>query len=238
MKRLTIILSLALVACVCISAPRKARRRLLLAGSGGFSPLSLNPLVWYKGDGDTVDASGNDYTGTWRGSASYTNGINGQAFNFGANRSAVLSGSAEFMNLTNGTVCFWFMPKWANTDGIDHFFFDAIGGSDRRFICYKDTTGKIRIYTDSVQRGSYTQSITAYEWIFVTIIYGDNKLYINNSLAYDYPDGGLGLGADTLVIGDRKSISNLGLDSAMDDFMIFNTILTANEITQVYEWRE
>ena len=63
MKKLTLILSLVMVASFCISAPRKARRRLQLAASGAFSPLDLGAklAMWFDAsDSSTLlDASDN-----------------------------------------------------------------------------------------------------------------------------------------------------------------------------------
>jgi len=239
MKKLLIILSLVMLAGVCISAPRKARRRLQLAASGEFSPLDLNPLVWYKADSNTVDASGNDYTGTWRGSASYTNGVNGQAFNIGSSESAVLSAVAADMNLTAGTICFWAKPNWDNTDSDIHIFFDTYGGSNRRtLLMYYGISLTQIFYTDTVNRGGFSQTIIADEWFFMTIVYGTNEMYINGELVNDYTDGDLGDGASTLYIGDRYTNGDSACYSAIDDFMIFTNVLTTAEIKTVYEWRE
>ena len=63
MKKLLIILSLVMVAGACISAPRKARRRLQLAASGAFSPSDLGSklAVWLDGSDNStlLDASDN-----------------------------------------------------------------------------------------------------------------------------------------------------------------------------------
>ena len=63
MKKLLIILSLVMVASFCISAPRKARRRLQLAASGAFSPLDLGAklAIWYDASdiSTLLDASDN-----------------------------------------------------------------------------------------------------------------------------------------------------------------------------------
>ena len=51
MKKLLIILSLVMIAGICISAPRKARRRLQLAASGAFSPLDVSDCkLWLDAD--------------------------------------------------------------------------------------------------------------------------------------------------------------------------------------------
>ena len=65
MKKLTLILSLVMIAGICISAPRKARRRLLLAASG-FSPLdTADCALWLDADDySTFTLDGTNIT-TW-----------------------------------------------------------------------------------------------------------------------------------------------------------------------------
>jgi hypothetical protein len=41
-----------------------------------------------------------------------------------------------------------------------------------------------------------------------------------------------------MVIGDQFGSPNFASDGSIDDFLIFDYVLTTNEINQVYEWRE
>ena len=232
------ILAWIVLATVAFGLPRQAFLTQWKAASGAFSPLDLNPLVWYKGDGDTVDSSGNDYTGTWRGTASYTNGVNGQAFAIGASESAVLSASAAGMSTTSGTICFWIMPNWINTDGETHYFAEAFGTGARQLLFFKGSTSVTAIYTDSTSRGSSSLSVWDDSWVFVTLIIGDNLLYVDGVLVADFSDGVFGAGSETLAIGDRQSGAGNSADSAIDDFMIFTNVLSTAEITQIYNYRE
>ena len=63
MKKLLIILSLILIAGTCMSAPRKARRRLQLAASGAFSVLDIGGCkLWLDASDSPTVTTGATYT--------------------------------------------------------------------------------------------------------------------------------------------------------------------------------
>ena len=51
-----------------------------LFGGETWTPASLNPIAWYKGENDATDSAG-AYDGTWSGAAAYSTGIVGLAIN-------------------------------------------------------------------------------------------------------------------------------------------------------------
>jgi len=223
------------LAMVAFGLPRQAFLTQWKAANAGdaWTPLSLSPLVWYKGNDNTTDSSGNGYTASWRGSSAYTNGVNGQAWVTGSSESAILAPIVDDMARDGGTVCFWVK---LNVNGTGtRYFFDTTLYSRLIFYYYNDDT---TLYVQTSARGEFLYDWFDYKWHHVVIVYGDNKVYIDGDLKLDGTDSGLGTASGDLSIGDRKSDANNGLDAAIDDFMVFNKVLTTDEMTKIYEWRE
>jgi hypothetical protein len=245
MKRTTLLLALSL-ATVNLSAFAAdvylGRASALIWGGSGanrlaqfaqaWTPASLSPVAWYKADGNATDARGN-YNGTWAGTATYTNGLNGQAFAMTAQDRRISSAAAGALNLTNGTICFWVRPNWIKTDGIDHFFYDTFGGANGRFVGYKTITS----FTDFV-KGNKDITYTAGQWIHFAFTWNENKLYTNGVLASDFANSSFTATATTLYIGHRYTGVTFSAMASIDDFMLFNYSLKAAQIAQIYGWRQ
>jgi hypothetical protein len=78
MKRL-ILLSVVLAVGFAAAGWRGRFDEQFAAATASWTPAELNPIAWYKGDGDALDAMGN-YDGTWVGTEAYADGPTGQAF--------------------------------------------------------------------------------------------------------------------------------------------------------------
>jgi hypothetical protein len=202
-----------------------------------FSPLSLGPVAWYKMDGNALDSSGNNYTGTVI-NASFTNGLLGQAVAIGTSESRVTSPVGAVLATNAGTICMWVKPNWAYAGADQHYFWDTYGGNNARFIFFKNNVGVTDLRTATTARGTAAIAWPQSVWTHVTVVWGDNLCYTNGVLANNFTDGGLGLGASTLYIGDRYTTASLAFDGAIDDVLIFNRALTQSEITQLYNWRQ
>ncbi len=83
--------------------------------------IDLQPYAWYRGDGNALDASGNNRHAAWTGTEAYTNGIAGQALRFRSGEhlafavpSAVYS---HHTHVNSWTVGFWFRFTASATAG-------------------------------------------------------------------------------------------------------------------------
>jgi len=121
-------------------------------------------------------------------------------------------------------------PSWNNVDGASHFFWDTWGGSNRRFLFYKSSGNVTYLYTDNTSRGYFTFPWVAHQLYHVVLNWGTNTLYINGSLANNFTDGGLGLGASTLYIADHYTSANNSFSGFIYYFIARDLALTPDEI--------
>ena len=251
MKRLTIILSLALISIICISAPRKARRRLQLAASGAFSPLDLDPVAWWQGENNVKDSGPNDLDGTWFNTASYTNGITGSAFYVSAGAPYILNDS-KLSGFDDFTFSLW--VKFESIEsGYRHILSSySITGDQRSWevirwiggggigliLSTNGTSATIRlaeIHESSVSGEGFKlitwtrsgSTINSYlDGVFVSTSEFSGTLYATT--------------ATTAIGGFNSSGTTVGnrTEGAYDNVMIFDKALTVDQIIQIYEWRE
>jgi len=114
---------IGLLALACLAGAARGQDAGALAmvlmgqGSSFRSPADLNPVAWWKCDGNATDSVGTN-NGTWFGAAAYSNGVNGQSFSFGG-VTAVTIGKAASSWPAGALVS-------TNTSGTSPFYY-AIG---------------------------------------------------------------------------------------------------------------
>ena len=91
MKRLILLAVVLAVGVLLAVGWRGQFDEQFAAASSRWTPLELRPIAWYKGDGNTTDSAGNYADGSWYGTATYTNGVGGDAF-FVASNTSVATG--------------------------------------------------------------------------------------------------------------------------------------------------
>jgi len=129
-----------------------------------------------------------------------------------ASLSNISSAAAAGFNSATGSIEMLCRPTWNNADGLNHYFWDTSGGPNRRFLLWKHSSNLTYLFTDSILRGSFTYPWTAGALYHIVLSWPTNVLYVNKSIAFDFADGTLGLGAANLFIGDN------GLGSASTAF--------------------
>lgn len=214
------------------------------AGGAAFTPLNLNPVAWWRGDGDATDSAGS-FDLSWTGTDAYTNGINNQAFSFSRYNFVSAGNSADLVR-NEMTITAWIRPTnpaagvlFANniltkfstvTAGSYIFRLDAAG----KLNGLANTSGGVKTVTSAaiVQANVWTHCV------FV-IKSGALTLYINGQ-----PDGAntdvfasVSVTPYELNIGSRASDTSHFFSGRIDDVLIFDKVLTADEIVQIYEWR-
>ena len=188
------------------------------------------------------DLSGNGNHGVFSGDdVSWGAGKYGPTVLIGSSQDNILcSGAAKLFNPTEGTIELFVKPNWNYDDGVHHFLFSTLGGNGKLFSLYKRTDSTTRLTTDSTVRGNVTFDEWATgQYYHVFLVWGINKLYINNILVYDYTDGGLGDGADNLRIGDHPTPNtNQAWNGDIEWVRVWNHALSPSEIALLYQLRK
>jgi hypothetical protein len=206
---------------------------------------SSNGLVaYYKLDGNALDETGKN-----NGTFVKANGIQnitsiegklGGAYEF--NRSV----SGSFINLPNFNITTTEMTisAWIRTNSIvnqEQRFLDTYGTSgDRGYLFYINSGGTLRIIFFNASNDAVTLATTIYpnqsEWYHVVGTHkaGESIIYINNIVR----------DSETSLTGQMKStinsprigatVSTVAPNGTIDEVMIFNRSLSANEINTLY----
>lgn len=212
-------------------------------GGASFNPLQLNPVAWYKADGNAIDSVGG-FNGTWTGTPTYTNGLINQAFSFAPNR-PISCGNVFVYN--EMTISCWIRSRGAW----------KTGSLNENYICSKlsaQTTGSymFRVYNDKKlnfifisNTGNVTinssETVPESEWVFVsfTIKTGDSYISVNGVISGTSTNtfASVQSTTDHFNIASRGSTAVYSATMDIDNVLVFNRALTQAEITQLYNWR-
>lgn len=190
----------------------------------------------------TLDRSGNSRTGTlnsFEQATSTVPGKIGQAISFsGSNYISTVNAVSTFITASAGTISVWFYANAGNggtcADGtVSPFFGDANGGGyvwfgyDGTNICAGAYDGGLQTVTSSASTG---------QWVHAVWVHRGGNLYLYKN----------GVEAGSASLGDISDLTNsvwFGRSSddtyfngRLDDLRVYNTALSASEITQLYNF--
>ena len=205
-----------------------------------WTPLSLSPVAWYKGDGDALDSSGTN-NAAWVGDGNYTNGVNGQAFvtaNAKYIETPYLSYSSQF------SWAAWIFPIGPHTGGYGGAYYDKYNATRNRILSMDD--GGLRLQFEiGVQDISWTAlpagTIPTSAWTHLGVVYDGSALtvYRNGVAVTNMAASGnvnrLASAPCWIGRGYPTTYSFLG---RLDDTLVFDRALTPAEITRLYNWRQ
>ena len=212
-------------------------------GGSSFNPLQLNPVAWYKADGNALD-SVNGFNGTWAGTETFTNGLVNQAFSFAPNR-FISCGNVLVYN--EMTICCWIRSRgsWSGNNYICTKFSQFGEGSymlrvfsDKRLNLYFISNSGAPSANSFYSAGTVPES----EWVFVSFVIksGSSAGYLNSQIVASYTNAfsNVSVTTDPFNIGSRAS-GEFAYSATMDidNVIVFNRALTQAEITQLYNWR-
>ena len=227
MKRaIVIVITLAIIA---FSAVANAQMFAMTFGNrtSAWTPASLNPIAWYKGDGNALDSSGAN-VGTWAGSPAYTTGKIGGGLSLNGTASINIGTTAVYRATS---VSMWVYVAVTPTAGRQHF--GAVnkvafrtGGTENKLNWNVWNQGGTRYElapASDTTVGAWTHYCGTWDGITSTV-------YINGAYSASRSASGTSLGSlsSELVIGP----SNTG--NIIDDVMIFDRALAAEEIELLY----
>jgi hypothetical protein len=202
-----------------------------------------NSLVgWWRGEGNALDESGNENNGTWNGTESYIPGKFGQVMEFNGIDQRIYLGNPEDLRIDNN----FSISVYVKANVIDDFkqgIFHKEGGWTGYSISIQDS--KFRFFTTSTEEGNkaysvYSNVITKNQWYHVVAVYNGthNLIYINgnfvNNVIAKYEKNVfsvcyIGWG------GYNPSSSSNYFNGSIDEVMIFNRALSADEVKSLYD---
>lgn len=215
------------------------------AGDAGFSPLNLNPVAWWRGDGDATDSAGS-FDGSWTGTDAYTNGINNQAFSF-SQYNFVSGGNSADLVANEMTITAWIRPTNPVAGSLnENYIVSKVSGfATGSYLLRLDAAGKLNALaaTSSGNKAVTSAAIVqANVWTHCVFVLksGASTLYINGQADGINSDtfASVSITDDALNIGSRSNMGGVYFFSGeIDDVLFFDKALTAYEIGQIYEWR-
>ena len=206
----------------------------------------LNPLAWYKFDNSLgSDSSGNNNTLTLINNPTFGSGIKGLNSLYLNGSSQYLKGTTNF-NLTNSSYSISFWVSFYNCS--NKIICCTIGNtnSTRQLIHFginTNTTYFIDHYGDGATTETYFSG-ELFKWIHIVIIFDNSSLirYIyRNGQQINLDSGTLGGGTLTLAsyitIGVFSDLVSNLFNGLIDDFRIYNRVLTQSQIDELYTGR-
>lgn len=184
-------------------------------------PLSGLLAFWKLAD--LTDASGNGNTLTNNNSVTFAAGKIGNAAQFDANNYLTESLSTP-LSLAESTVSFWCKPS-------------ALGGANMFFLmaslcaCHTDSGGGLN-YNNAQSSDVFVSNVFSIgQWAHIVIIHtgGDIIIYKNGVEIYN-----AGEGVSYNASGSQIRLAEYGYQGLIDAFGLWNRVLTAPEIAQLY----
>jgi hypothetical protein len=203
------------------------------------APTDLIPrtglVAWYRGAGNATDSAGTN-NATWTGTAAYTNGAVGQAFDMD---SADLD-SVESINTISSSSNYMSFATWVyrkgdgvgGAPGIVCYGAGAIGGAPRMLLF--TSSNKPGVFVEGTSSGGNnisTNIIPLNTWIHLAAVYdgATQKIYVNGNvdLSVSQSVGAL-TGSKNIYIGRNPNANYF--NGSIDETLIYNRALTPAEI--------
>ncbi|OGZ12020.1 MAG: hypothetical protein A2942_02230 [Candidatus Lloydbacteria bacterium RIFCSPLOWO2_01_FULL_50_20] len=198
----------------------------------------LTPLGWWKLDGNASDSGSGGNTGTLLNSPTWVTGHIDQAMHVSSTAEMIVSALDNANFPANGTLAFWIKTDNPMTTGNVNLFDGYASTRNHVFIRFTGV-GMIQI---AFQKSNNTY-VTAFDltgfpqttWAHVAVVWNTatdrGQVYVNGALVSDKAI------TDPSWIPNQQTVRFR--DSALgtyDDIRLYNTALTASEVTEVYNY--
>ena len=240
MIRLILLAVVLSVGCAVAGWRGRFDEQFAAASTAEWTPASLNPIAWYKGDGNALDAMGN-YDGTWYGTEAYADGPTGQAFDFNGNSWIGLGANFNFADTENFSFSTWIKAEaviGALYTICAHYGY-KINKRAWRLIVYN---GKLALQTApgggptpiaEVIGGAVGPNIWTH--VAATVSGVNATLYVNGVGVSGIVSARYDTGGDVLTkIGAVGNVSADFWAGKISDVLIFDRALTAEEVEKLY----
>jgi len=214
-----------------------------------WSPLTLGPVAWYKGDGNALDSSGNGYDGTWQVSEGYTNGVVSQAFALNGSRYVSIANNAALSGFDDFTIAGWVKTE-GTTVASEYIFgtFSPVGNQRSWALIRLAPSGSYDcnlLVSSNGAPGSVMYPIPSASvfdgtWHHVAFVRSGVTVssYLDGQVVGSVTfDGKLFASSSITAIGSIGSVGSY-FNGAADELFLLNRALTPAEITQLYQWRQ
>jgi hypothetical protein len=224
----------------------------IIASSGGTPPSTLltNLYAVYKAEANANDSLGT-YNGTAYGGLTYTTGISGNAFNFNGTTSYVDMGDVLDVGLNSWSYSLWFNTGLSTTHQ-DLFAKALAGGLTGRFSAYLEND-KVKFFLETGGGVAFIETLntisinTWYNVVYVVDRSNALNIYLNGTLQSVNRTGILNIAPYSASnfntncpfrIGCYTASNNItalpSFNGKIDEFGIWNRVLTATEVTELY----
>ena len=207
-----------------------------------WTPAQLGPIAWYKGDGNALDAMGS-YDGTWVGTEAYAEGRTGQAFDFNGSSQIGLGANFNFAGDASFSVSFWLD---AERKASEEFIVSHLGYEINKrawkitkfnqllvFDTYSNGAAEPRIQINTTMSFESRRHVTVSVDGLYARIYIDGVL-ANEGVALPRYDTQGSVITKIGAAGSSLAVNKLMLEGKLDDVLIFDRALTAEEIELLY----
>jgi len=234
--------ALILAACLAAGAAGAfdASPLLQFVTAQSFTPLTLGPVAWWKGDGTATDSASTN-NGTWTNDApAYVAGVNGQAFSMSGNNWIVI-GNPVALQTTNDIT----LTAWAKASSFGNYraIFSAgtlavvkgwglFDGAASSFFQTRDLMQVAEIQANHSGNTGW-RHFACVRSSGVMSFY-TNGVFVSSTAGYSVAPN------VAISIGARRSDTDWAhtFVGAIDDVLFFDRALTQAEITQLYNWRQ
>lgn len=170
-------------------------------------------------------------------------GTTGSTLTF--NRGAQISGNNyEHINTNQGTISFWFKPSWSGSDTITRSLFTNYGTAGNGAIhIYKDTRLRMTLYGLAGYVNIDPSSIVAGNWYHVVFRWNSQNpvstTYYSDAYFNNTQSNGTSAAWTPGTFNPKQYIGSYfdgtsQAQSLIDDFAIYDRVLTTAEITSLY----
>lgn len=208
--------------------------------SEGLSTLSRGRILWYKFDGNVADSSGNNLTGTLAGGTNYTTdrfGNASRALQLNGTNGHVVAPAGVYFDGNPYSVSVWVNPAAYNSwsrlydfgrgQALDNVLSGLTNGTSGNVAAqnFNNTTGGTAVTaTTGMRLNQWSHYMATWDGTNISI-------YLNGNLLIS----GTGqtprlVFRNICYIGRSNWASDAFANAAFDDFMIYNRVLTQNEI--------
>lgn len=210
------------------------------ASTAEWTPARLNPIAWYKGDGNALDAMGN-YDGTWVGTEAYADGPTGQAFDFDGS-SRINCGNVGIGD--EFTVSLW-VKGGEQLSGARRLISKATGNETGSWQVQSGAQGSSILYvrvdsSEQFNASHFVGDLLTEEWVHLALVFSKANSTIQvflggglsriNTVKY-----GTGITNNTPLTIASNAIGSSPLLGKISDVLIFDRALTATEIKKLYD---
>lgn len=209
--------------------------------SQGYNNFNESLVLYYHGDNSANDSSGNNNNGTFNGGTTFGYGVFNNSFVFRG------KGSGDYVNLTNGvpssiqgarnrTISAWFKPRGSNSAEGGGIVVTGTGDTDRTFGLIIQSTGTYTIITWGENYLDTGVDISEGDWKHLVATYNGTTIeaYVNGANVGNKAVA-LNTGSGFLIgkLFDYTGSTYL-VNGSIDEVIIFNKTLSANEIKELY----